>query len=166
MEGFCDSCESQVISKIFEIDTVKIFYKDYSNLANVETSFIPIDNRYLKSISGEKYIKDTSISNYINADVINNYSPSLNADTLLLKDRFIYFKDALLNSAQIDSFIRINKTSKYIRISKPIFSSDMNYVLVEVDYNCFGTCGEGYTYILKKKNNDWVLYKKIFRWVS
>ena len=132
----------------------------------VKRSLLPIAFRYLKSISTEKYTRDTSIINHIDVNLIKTYGINLDKDTLILKENLKDFESALLSSVQLDSFVRKNETGKYIQISKPLFSINMNYALVEVDYHCFGLCGEGYTYILKKKDNVWVLYQKLFRWVS
>lgn len=161
-----NTIEPQILTKIFLSDSVKVYYKDYSDLKNIKPSFIPISDRYSKSISVQKYINDTSITKYVSIKNINNYAKNLGKDTLIPKQQYGDLKGALFDSKRLNSFVWANKTSKYISLSKPIFSDDFKYVMVEINYICFGLCGEGYTYVLKKQNNDWILYKKILRWIS
>lgn len=163
---FCDTCELEVISKVFKLDTVQIFYQDCSDVKNVKSAILPIENSYLKSINVSKYINDTTVLNHIDLNSIKDYELAVGNDSILSSGNFGIFSKALFSSTQIRGFTNGNKIGKYIRISKPIFGEGNNYALVEVDYCCNRLCGEGYTYLLKRNNNDWVLCKKIFRWVA
>jgi hypothetical protein len=164
-QQFCDSCEADVLKEVFEIDTIHVFYKDYSGLNNIKDAVLPIKDRYLDSISLQKYLTDTSVTNRIPIGSMEVYHSAMGGDSILQKKNYSAFEKALFSPQEISSYIKGNELKKYIRISKPIFSENGNYVLIEIDYYCNISCGEGYTYILKKTDNGWVLYKKIFRWV-
>jgi len=163
---FCDSCEVAVIEQVFDMDSVKIFFKDYSDLNNITDAIMPIDERYLRTIDTRNFTGDTSIFNHFDGVSLDAYANALIPDTNIKKENYPGFEKAILSLQQIKEVPNQYKREKYIRISKPIFSNNNTFVLVEVDYNCFGLCGEGFTYVLTKRKNHWILFKKILRWVS
>ena len=163
---FCDGCELGIIKEVFAIDSVKIFYKDYSDPSIARDAMMPIDNRYLRTIDMKNFVGDTAVFNHFDSIEFGGYERSIQSDSILKKGNYVGFEKAILCPQKIKEIPNKQAPGKYIRISKPIFDTDKTFSLIEVDYNCFGLCGEGYTYILIKKDNKWTLYKKILRWVS
>jgi hypothetical protein len=163
---YCDYCELAVLKEALASDSVKIFYKDYSSLDNITNAIVPIDNRYLRTIDTRNFIGDTSIFNHFESGMPEDYRKSIQLDTILKSKNYPDFETAIVSIEKIKELGNQQKGGKYIRISKPVFNADRTFALLEVDYNCFGQCGEGYTYVLTKKSNSWMLYKKILRWVS
>ena len=163
---FCDSCESAVVKAVFAADSVQVFYKDYSDLNQIADAILPIDDRYLGSIDTRNFKGDSSILSHFNGELVGDYRRAIGLDSNLNRGTYPDLEKAIMPLRQIrDSYGKRN-SGKYIRISKPVFSADRTFALVEIDYYCSGLCGEGNTYILTKKGDGWVQYKKIMRWVS
>jgi|ERR1700722_1138631 len=163
---YCDDCELAVVKEALDSDSVKIFYRDYSNLDNINAAIVPIDNRYLRTIDTMNLVGDTSIFNHFEKRIVEDYEKSIKLDTTLKTINYPGLEAAIVNIGNVRELMNRQKGGKYIRISKPVFNVDRTFSLLEVDYYCFGQCGEGYTYILAKKSNNWMIYKKILRWVS
>ncbi len=163
---FCDSCEYEVITTIFNLDSLNIFYKDYSDLQRITDTFQPISGDYLRVIDTSKYIGDSSIFHHISVAAIRQYGGNILSYPAIPADQYKELAKAIVPKDKLDRLIKESKKWTFIAFSKPIFSSDGKYAVVEVNYNCFGLCGEGYTYLLKRQGRQWVLHKKILRWVS
>ena len=111
-------------------------------------------------------MRDTAVFNHFDSTDLEDYGRSIKVDSVLKKENYQGFEKAILPLQQIKELRDQQAQGKHLRISKPIFDTDKTFALVEVDYNCLGLCGEGYTYVLRKKGDKWTLYKKILRWVS
>lgn len=164
--NFCDTCEFSVIKKTFEIANIHINYTDFSNLDSIKQAVYPIRNVYLKEINMEKYVQDTLAKKYFRVEILKKYSDLLGTDTILKNKDFTAYSKGLFTSAQIDSLVKLKVGNKYIEFSKPLFDKEKKTVLVEVNINCNGLCGEGYIYIFEKKSEQWILLHKVFLWVS
>lgn len=163
---FCDSCESEVLQKIFEMEGISVYLPDYSDLEDIKQSVKPIKDIYINQLEVKRYLADSSISNLFDLELIRQYSRKLDSDAIIDRMKFNKFKSAFCSSKQIDSILNQKVGKSYIQFSKPLFDSKTKSVLVEVNINCNGLCGEGFTYILKNENGHWVLNKRMFRWVS
>lgn len=57
-------------------------------------------------------------------------------------------------------------TRCFIKASTPVFNSDFTIVVISIDYQCGFLYGEGYQFIMKKKDGKWVISKEKGTWVS
>jgi len=57
-------------------------------------------------------------------------------------------------------------TSCYITVSTPIFNADYSKILLFINYYCGPTWGQGYQFVLKKKDGHWRLIDESGTWES
>jgi hypothetical protein len=57
-------------------------------------------------------------------------------------------------------------TSCFIVVSTPIFNEDFTKVLISIDYTCGPTWGQGYEFLLEKRNGKWWLIDEKGTWES
>ena len=86
------------------------------------------------------------VLNKIGKDRIIAYHKNIILDTILFKNNYRELSNAIINTHDLDS-MKNAKSWQYLKISKPVFSLDSNYALIEVDCNCFGLCGHGDAYL-------------------
>jgi hypothetical protein len=56
-------------------------------------------------------------------------------------------------------------TENLISFSRVGFNRKMNQALIQVGYSCGTTCGESNYIVLSKKNNRWIITKKLMTWI-
>ncbi|OUJ75294.1 hypothetical protein BXP70_04565 [Hymenobacter crusticola] len=55
--------------------------------------------------------------------------------------------------------------SKYFNsISLPLFSADYNTAIIETTFMCGGTCGGSETLVVQRRNNKWIIIKRLRNW--
>ena len=50
--------------------------------------------------------------------------------------------------------------------SKPVFTNDQQYAVMNIIFDCGPECVSGWTYLFIKNNNAWEIAGKIFGWQS
>jgi hypothetical protein len=75
------------------------------------------------------------------------------------------FQDSGINIG----YDRIKKkygTSCYISVSTPVFNSDYSKIVLAINYYCGPLWGNGFEFILRKKDGKWILIEKYRTWIS
>lgn len=119
----------------------------------------------------------------IEADTIENYN-TLNKESAELKYDFgISSKVNLATDAELkpvletfqgdgsgkafkDALMKKYETTTIIRLSRVGFNKSKNQALIHVGYICGSVCGEGRYIVLSKKNDVWIIKRKIMTWIS
>ncbi len=57
-------------------------------------------------------------------------------------------------------------TSCFIVVSTPIFNKDFTKALISIDYSCGPTWGQGYEFLLEKRNGKWWVIDEKGTWMS
>lgn len=57
-------------------------------------------------------------------------------------------------------------TSCFIQVSTPVFNSSFTKGILSIDYNCGPKGGQGYLFILEKRNGMWWLIEDMGTWIS
>lgn len=84
---------------------------------------------------------------------------------VITKDQFSEF----FNSGNHEGFEKIKKaygTSCYIRVSTPIYNADYTKMILFIDYLCGPLWGQGYQFILVKKDGKWRVIDEGGTWES
>ncbi|MBS1599656.1 MAG: hypothetical protein JST75_15630 [Bacteroidetes bacterium] len=95
----------------------------------------------------------------VEANAILN--PKINTELLTKKEK----KKAL---KQLEKDLR-QKTvyeKSYFIFSKPVFTDDHDYAVMNVVFECGNLCATAWTYLFKKHDDSWEIAGKIFGWQS
>jgi hypothetical protein len=65
-----------------------------------------------------------------------------------------------------DELHRRYNTRYFSYLSTPLFSRDMQTVIVGVNFSCVGLCGGGDTFILRRTGLSWRILRKVNTWAS
>ena len=102
----------------------------------------------------------------IDSSIVYNLEPSLISKPLLSKDKY----DDLFVKNDLDSgYLEIRErygTSCLIKVGTPSFNKDYTKLILAVDYYCGSLYGQGYIFILEKRNNKWRIIRELGTWES
>lgn len=98
-------------------------------------------------------------------------------DSAFLMEQTLKLEDFTIDSAQLPGLsktthqqqlqkVRTGNFKAFYNMSKPLFSKDHSKAYVQLDFNCKGECGEGFTYLLEKVDGEWAVIGKLTRWIS
>jgi hypothetical protein len=76
-----------------------------------------------------------------------------------------FFQDSGINKGY-ERIKRKYGTSCYISVSTPVFNSNYTKVIISISYLCGPMWGNGYEFILEKKNGKWTIMDKYITWES
>lgn len=54
----------------------------------------------------------------------------------------------------------------FLLLYSPLISVDGKIAIISIDHVCFGLCGEGWSLIFMKENDEWIKIGEVYRWVS
>jgi hypothetical protein len=118
-------------------------------------------------------VKSDTLNDYNSHDrrsyeLNNNFGISLNVSLITEEDLIpIRRKEkADLGESYKATFKEKFSTENLISFSRVGFNRKMNQALIQVGYSCGTTCGESNYIILSKKNNRWIIKKKLMTWIS
>lgn len=133
---------------------------EYANIDTLSYKCI-ISNSYKDSLDLRRYpwnINDschctmTSIAEKYKAEIGDNHE----IDSATLGSKF-----DVLSQDDINSLVRQDIHVGYFHLSKPIYSD--NLCIIDIDYNKIGI-SRGYTYILNRSGDKWLIKMKFVRW--
>lgn len=73
---------------------------------------------------------------------------------------------ATMKTDSLWSYITDKYNGGYYSVSKPIFNRSYDKAYIKIGYRCGPMCGSGYSYILKRENNKWVIEEFLGFWES
>jgi hypothetical protein len=171
----CDTLLLFTLRKLEQLDSIVYFdekkkarsfeYYFLDSSENVVKLKFPIVNLYHDSLSLKVISEDSVLSrlilNDINYDLQNNViSPHCFKDYRLIDELF------LREMIKLHDQDKLNEKFEYYTFSKPILLNNGDLILIEMDRNCGGFCGEGVTYLIEKEGEDWVIKRRLVRWLS
>jgi hypothetical protein len=114
-------------------------------LTEQDEKFIRKQLDQMKNLLWDKSLIDSST--FVSQDSINNI--------FKIKD-----KEAAWD------FFEKKYNSRFYKMSLPIFTKDMQYCVIQIDYFCGSLCGTYLVNIYKREGNEWRLYKNVDYGVS
>ena len=160
---FNDSIDTCIINTALAFDTINLENYNLRDTINFKKEKIPILNEFKLEISLDFYLHNKSeILGFFDSTYLKKYASFIK----LNNNKFVespYFNSYNLKSS---SFLQLKRLTSYFAFSKPYLSTNGKFVLLEVDYHCFGMCSYGKSYILKLKDGKWVVEKDFLRWIS
>lgn len=129
-----------------------------------QTSYIKRKLSGVRSETLANYISRNNISFELKNDF--NISPAVN---FITEEDLVSVRrqeKADLGESFKKAFKEKFSTNLQISFSRVGFNQKRNQALLQVGYNCGTTCGEGNYVLLTKKNDRWIIKKKIISWIS
>ena len=85
---------------------------------------------------------------------------------LASKEQFekIFEQDDMYEAYQ--SIKKAYGTNNFIIVSTPVFNSSYSKAIISIDYHCGPLCGQGYKFVLEKKNGKWKIIDEFYTWES
>jgi hypothetical protein len=134
----------------------------------------PVGFIYYDTSSFNYYIRwsglDLSDANFMFKSIDSTKTFSIDSSKIIIpvlsKEKFLDLfkeKDIYEGYKEIRS---IYGSSCFIAVSTPVFNKDFTKVLISIDYQCGPTWGQGYEFLLEKKNGKWWLVEDKGTWVS
>ena len=119
-----------------------------------------VDNYTLDSVDAFFIYNNIDSTTIYDIDTKNINLPTIRKDKL---DSFFISNDA---QKGYDSIEEIYGSSGLVTFSTPLFNNVRTKMIISVNYQCGGECGEGHIFILSKQNNNWTIIQDIIKWVS
>ena len=116
--------------------------------------------------STEDTLKDSwSQQNLINAICISNEK----ADSIFLRPENIHAsnkkqKKQALEKLNSDVWDKTMFDKSYFIFSKPEFTTDQEYAVMDITFKCGKSCSSGWTYIFVRNEDDWKVAGRILVW--
>jgi len=79
------------------------------------------------------------------------------------------YLDSLFNKDLYNSYDYLEKnygSSCFIRVGTPVYNKERIRYILAVDYYCGPLSGQGFIFILEKKNDQWMIIEELGTWVS
>ena len=109
-------------------------------LTGQDKEFIKKQLDQVKNLSWEKSLIDSTI--FISQDSISSI--------FKIKDKEVAWE-----------VFEKNYKTRFYKMSFPIFTKDMQYCFIQIDYFCGSHCGTYLVNIYKRQGNEWRLYKNV-----
>jgi hypothetical protein len=118
-------------------------------------------------------VESETLNNYLSRnhksyELKNSFGINVNV-TLITEEDLISIRrqeKADLGEAYKAAFREKFSTEYQLSFSRVGFNRKMSQALIHFGYNCGTTCGEGNYVVLSKKNNRWIIKKKVMSWIS